>query len=48
MYAIYISITLSHINLDDVCGDVMKINLNDDEDGECHSKSAARNGYIQN
>jgi len=36
------------INLDEVCGDVMNMGLNDNEDGEHHLKSATGSGFGQN
>jgi len=36
------------VNLEEVCGDVMKRNLNDNEDGKDQSKSAAGSGFGQN
>ena len=36
------------INLDDLCGDVMNMGLNDNEDGEYQSKRAAGSGFGQN
>ncbi|KAJ8433164.1 LOW QUALITY PROTEIN: hypothetical protein Cgig2_007128 [Carnegiea gigantea] len=36
------------VNLEGICGDVMKMNLYDNEDGEDQSKSAAGSGFGQN
>lgn len=36
------------VNLDDVCGNVMKMNLNDNKDGEDQLKSAAGSGFSRN
>jgi len=36
------------VNVEEFCGDVMKMNLHDDEDGEDQSKSAAGSGFLQN
>ena len=38
----------SQINLDEVCGDVMNMGLNDNEDGQHQSKSAIGSGFGQN
>ena len=35
------------VDLDDLCGDVMNMNLNGDEDCEVQSKGPAGNGYGQ-
>lgn len=35
------------LNLDDLCGDVMKVNLHDDEDNSLASKNEARSGVGQ-
>jgi len=37
----------SSVNLDYLCGDVMNMNLNGDEEGEVQSKSAVGSGYGQ-
>ena len=37
----------SQINLDEVCGDVMSMGLNDNEDGQHQSKSATGSGFGQ-
>lgn len=36
------------VNLEELCGDVMKMSLHDNEDGEDQSKSAAGSGFGQN
>ena len=36
------------VNLEEFCGDAMKMNLHDNEDGEDQSKSAAGSGFGQN
>ena len=36
------------VNLEELCGDVMKMSLHDSEDGEDQSKSAAGSGFGQN
>ena len=38
----------SQINLDEVCGDVMSMGLNDNEDAQHQSKSATGSGVGQN
>lgn len=35
------------LNLDDLCGDVMKVNLHDDEDNSLASKNEAESGVRQ-
>ena len=47
LYVIYIALIPPQVNLDDLCGDVMNMNLNGDEEGEVQSKSAVGSGYGQ-
>jgi len=43
-----LALVSAQVNLDDLCGNVMNMNLNGNEDGEAHSKSADGSGYGQN
>jgi len=47
LYVIFIALVPPEVNLDDLCGDVMNMNLNGDEEGEVQSKSAFESGYGQ-
>ena len=47
LFSFTLALMRDELNLDDLCGDVMKVNLHDDEDNSLASKNEAESGVRQ-